>query len=105
VTSARAINRRATGKRLKLSPAKYRELCQYVFERDGFCLFCGNPNNLTPAHVIARSQGGSDSPNNIVAACVVRADGSKGCHKRFDDYEIDLPESAQTMLLHEPDRL
>jgi 5-methylcytosine-specific restriction endonuclease McrA len=98
MSSKRAIQRRTTGKRLKLSPAKYRQLCQYIFERDGFCIFCGSPNNLTPAHVINRSQGGSDSPNNIVTACLT-------CHSLFDAYKLDLPESVQTMLLHEPDKL
>lgn len=88
-------------KRLKLSPHKYRQLCKYILERDGHCLICGNPNNLTPAHSIRRSQGGDDSPRNMFCACITRPDGSKGCHQRFDEYEITLPEEIKKMLKKE----
>jgi 5-methylcytosine-specific restriction endonuclease McrA len=98
MSSNRAIKRRTTGKRVKLSPSKHRKLCEYVFNRDEFCVFCGSPNNLTPAHVINRSQGGSDSPKNIVTACI-------SCHAVYDAYQIDLPESVLLMLENEPDGL
>ncbi|MHC4397698.1 MAG: HNH endonuclease [Planctomycetota bacterium] len=91
--------------RIKLPKAAYRKLCEYLQERDGHCLICGNPNNLTPAHVIRRSHGGNDSPNNMICACVTRADGAKGCHMRLDQYEIDLPEEIKDMLSKEPERL
>lgn len=84
--------------RLKLSPKKYRELCEYVYERDGFCVFCGDYNSATPAHIIRRSQGGHDAANNIVRACV-------DCHQKFDKYEIELPGRVREMLGREPSAL
>jgi len=84
--------------RRKLSPRKYRQLCEYVYNRDGFCLFCGTPDNATPAHVKRRSQGGHDAPNNLVRACV-------SCHMAFDSYQIELPGHVKVMLAGEPDSL
>jgi len=84
--------------RLKLSSAKYRKLCEYIFERDQFCLFCGRHDQSTPAHIVRRSQGGNDSANNIIRACV-------RCHTKFDKYEIELPESVRLMLEGEADIL
>ena len=88
--------------RIKHNQKDYRELCEYIFDRDKWCVFCGNPHTLTPAHIKRRSQGGNDSPNNMVAACVMRPDGSKGCHNRFDDREIPLPGHIEAMLEKEP---
>ena len=86
------------GKRLVLSAGKYRKLCEYVYERDKFCVFCGRTDSATAAHVINRSQGGDDSPNNIVRAC-------QDCHSKFDAYQIALPEAVSDMLKNEPVRL
>jgi len=87
--------------RKKLSAREYRELSKYIIERDKWCVFCGNPNNLTNAHIIRRSAGGHDAANNIVAACIIGADGRKGCHQKFDDREIKLPASVAEMLKNE----
>ena len=92
--------------RKALSPAKYRKLKEYVFERDGYCcVWCGNPGNLTAAHIIRRSAGGHDSPNNVVTGCCVSIQGGKGCHQRFDEYEIGLPNHIAEMLAGEPEEL
>ena len=41
-----------------------------VFLRDGFiCQYCGSGSDLTFDHVLPRSQGGTTSWENIVAAC------------------------------------
>jgi len=98
MSSPNSISRRTTSKRLKLSPAKYRKLCEYVYARDKWCLFCGSPNNLTPAHIVGRGQGGDDSPRNVVAACI-------RCHKLFDAYAIELPDNVAEMLENEPIQL
>lgn len=46
---------------------KHREV---VMEREGrSCKYCGSPGPLTLDHVIPRSQGGSDEPQNLVPAC------------------------------------
>lgn len=91
--------------RLKLSKYKYRQLCEYINGRDQYCVNCGNPNNPSMSHVIRRSQGGDDSPNNIVKHCVMRPDGSEGCHHRFERGEIELNESVVEMLKGEPWKL
>jgi hypothetical protein len=33
------------------------------------CVFCGNGENLTTDHLIPRSRGGEDSPDNLVLSC------------------------------------
>ena len=85
-------------KRLILPSKKYIELKKYIYERDGWCVFCGRTDMLTPAHIKRRSQGGNDAPNNIVAACI-------DCHTSFDKYEIELPKEVALMLENEPERL
>lgn len=81
--------------RIKLSKRKYRQLCEYIYERDMTCIFCGEPFSATPAHIIRRSQGGNDSPQNIVKACIP-------CHDAFDQGKIGLPEDVRQMLKNEP---
>lgn len=42
----------------------------FVLARDGYaCVYCGSPNDLHCDHVIPRSRGGVDHPDNLVAAC------------------------------------
>jgi 5-methylcytosine-specific restriction endonuclease McrA len=37
---------------------------------DGCCAYCGlSPNFLTIDHVVPRSQGGTNDPNNLLPAC------------------------------------
>lgn len=58
-----------------------------VLERDGYeCQFCGvtdeqhreeHTNGLDVHHVIPRSDGGSDSPRNLVALC-------RSCHRKME---------------------
>lgn len=48
-----------------------------VWERDGFCVYCGNPNAAPVAHYIARSQGGLGVEENILTLC-------QNCHRRYD---------------------
>jgi len=89
-----------------LSAEKWRKLKEYIFERDNYCcVWCGNPNNLTAAHIIRRSAGGHDSPNNVVTGCCVSIHGGKGCHQRFDEYEIGLPNHIAEMLAGEPEEI
>jgi 5-methylcytosine-specific restriction endonuclease McrA len=48
-----------------------------VWERDGWCVFCGNPHAFPNAHFIARSQGGLGVKENILTLC-------PECHRRYD---------------------
>lgn len=50
---------------------------QAVFERDGWCVFCGNPNASPNAHYISRSQGGLGIEENVLTLC-------NDCHRRYD---------------------
>jgi 5-methylcytosine-specific restriction endonuclease McrA len=46
-----------------------RQLCAFVLERDHYrCRWCGNPAD-TVDHIIARALGGTDSTDNLTAAC------------------------------------
>lgn len=85
-------------KTIKLSAAKYRQLCEYVYNRDGWCVFCGCTDSATPAHVIRRSTQRLDTPYNLVRACV-------DCHAKFDSYQLELPQEVVEMLKNEPEHL
>ena len=50
---------------------------QKVFERDGYCVLCGNPNASPNAHYISRSQGGLGIEQNVLTLC-------NACHHRYD---------------------
>lgn len=70
---------------LRLSKPAYRKLCKKVFENyEGCCIFCGTPFDLTPCHLIRRTQGGEDTEENLAPGCIP-------CHTAFDKYEIELP--------------
>ena len=46
------------------------EVKKYVFYRDNWhCRNCNNSNGLDPHHVIFRSAGGKDRPNNLLTLC------------------------------------
>lgn len=48
----------------------YRKHQPSVFERDKFkCVYCGASEDLTLDHVIPRSRGGSDEPENLATCC------------------------------------
>ncbi len=48
-----------------------------VYERDRWCVLCGNPHNLQCAHFISRGSGGLGIPQNLVMLCV-------NCHIKYD---------------------
>ena len=51
------------------STTAWRKIREAVLIRDGYiCQWCGQDAN-TVDHVIERSQGGSDSMDNLIAAC------------------------------------
>lgn len=54
-----------------------REVKDEVWERDGWCVYCGEPFSLPNAHFIARSQGGLGVKENILTLC-------SACHRRYD---------------------
>lgn len=49
-----------------------------IFARDNYeCQYCGSRENLHCDHVLAKSRGGADTPENLVTACQ-RCNTSKG---------------------------
>lgn len=49
-----------------------------ILIRDGYCCqYCGSENATTVDHVLPISKGGTDDPDNLVAACT-RCNYSKG---------------------------
>ena len=61
------------------STYRWRKLRAAILHRDrGVCAYCGD-RATTVDHIKARSQGGTDSPQNLVAACQPcnRAKGAK----------------------------
>lgn len=84
----RSIGRRARARvwaggptsthRPALPLAEYRALVAYIKRREGHrCLVCRRHRALDPAHIVKRSQGGADSPDNLVALC-------RECHDACD---------------------
>jgi uncharacterized protein YdaU (DUF1376 family) len=57
----------------------YRQHREFVLERDEYkCVYCGNSGiRLQLDHVMPRSRGGSDDPDNL-AACCMPCNTSKG---------------------------
>ncbi len=61
----------------RLDPAEYERLRSQILHRDGWrCQFCGAMSNLEVHHQIFRSQGGSDSKQNLITLC-------SNCHARI----------------------
>lgn len=59
-------------KRERLQGETYRNFIQSIFNRDGWrCRNCGMRKNLTPHHLIKRSQSGGDTAGNVVTLCVI----------------------------------
>ena len=42
-----------------------------MYRRDGYhCRFCKTTHNLTPHHIVFRSQGGTDDLSNLLTLCL-----------------------------------
>lgn len=81
-------------KRRKLSAKKYRELCEYIADRDPICQICRKRASVDVHHVIKRSQSGDDSKNNLVGLC-------RHCHSLVEAYKLEIPERVLEMLKNE----
>ena len=61
---------------LRLSPEEYGKLKVHVANRDGWkCQHCGTRNHLHVHHIVYRSEGGTDTSDNLVTLCVFCHDG------------------------------
>jgi 5-methylcytosine-specific restriction endonuclease McrA len=62
---------------------KWRGIREYVLVRDGrICAYCHGLANSVD-HVVPRSKGGSDGPENLVSAC-------SRCNSEKNDRELPL---------------
>ena len=86
---------------LRLPPEEYAVLCEMVLQRDGWkCRNCKSRNNLNCHHIVFRSQGGEDTPENILVLCSACHDG---IHKdvKYGQYGlvIVLPANANAEIV------
>lgn len=50
--------------------SRWEAIRSFIFERDGFaCTYCGIDESLHCDHVVPKSKGGDESPNNLTTAC------------------------------------
>jgi len=63
---------------------------EYVKERERpeECIYCGGKNDLTLDHILPRSRGGPDSPDNAVWVCR-SCNSSKGDKRLYEWYGLD----------------
>ena len=63
---------------------------EYVKERERpeECIYCGGKKDLTVDHILPRSRGGPDSPDNAVWVCR-GCNSSKGGKRLYEWYELD----------------
>lgn len=57
-------------------------------EKPGECIYCGGKVGLTLDHILPRSRGGPDSPDNAVWVCR-SCNSSKGDRRLYEWYELD----------------
>lgn len=68
---------RSKTSRVRLDGKAYRELQRHILQRDSWrCQICGRMQQLQIHHLKFRSQGGSDSEQNLITLCA-------GCHEKL----------------------
>lgn len=60
-----------------------------VLGRDGACVLCGSTERLQRHHLVPRSKGGTDTPENQVTLC-------EGCHRKLHAGELSLDRKGRT---------
>lgn len=74
--------------RIKLPKAEWDALVIQVYDRDEWkCRICNSRRNLTPDHIIKRSQGGDDNLANLWTLCAY-------CHRRKDERSLTPRETS-----------
>jgi len=63
---------------------------EYIKEREKLdvCIYCGSKTDLTIEHILPRSRGGPDTPDNAVWVCR-KCNSSKGGKRLYEWYELD----------------
>lgn len=77
--------------REKLEGDEYRKFIESIFIRDNWaCRRCGSRRNLTPHHLVKRSQLGGDTLGNVLTLCLP-------CHEEVErnELKIEVVDSAR----------
>ena len=75
--------------RMRLDPQPYEQVRKQVLHRDGWkCQCCGSRSNLEVHHKEFRSQGGSDSEQNLITLCLK-------CHANCHGWSGDSSHTAK----------
>lgn len=78
----------------RMAVEQWREVRQYVYERDGgLCQYCGDAVELHKCHihhVLELSCGGSNHPSNLKTLCVK-------CHKKRHPFMLTAREKLRGM--------
>jgi len=61
-------------------------------ETDHACIYCGSEENLTVDHILPRSRGGEDVPENVVMACK-HCNSSKGGKRLYEWRGLEAKDS------------
>ena len=73
---------------------------EYIREKEkpDICIYCGSESDLTLEHILPRSRGGPDIPDNAVWVCK-KCNSSKGSKRLYEWYGLDrryeLPRIAE----------
>ena len=51
------------------SSNKWRKIREQIIRRDGCCQMCGSDERLSVDHIVPRTLGGDDNPNNLQVLC------------------------------------
>jgi 5-methylcytosine-specific restriction endonuclease McrA len=51
------------------SSNKWRKIREQIIRRDGCCQMCGSDERLSVDHIVPRTLGGNDNPNNLQVLC------------------------------------
>ena len=67
-----------------------------IYRRDGYCCaLCDSPRQLQIHHVMPRSQGGSNSPHNLITLCMY-------CHNTAHGTRFpEMPDYMTPVEIHE----
>jgi len=69
--------------------AEWDQLRRQIIQRDGYvCQQCGRTNQLEAHHILARHQGGTDDPVNLITLC-------DNCHIKSDRYRAMFSQQSK----------
>ena len=85
-TKIKQKSSKQAAKDARYSKVKMRLIKEAIDDESYYCRGCGNTHSLSLSHLIRRSRRSDlvDVEENMTFHCLVRDDGSKGCHDRWE---------------------